>query len=62
MPGPQVPFPPGRQFAVTWSIPHGFGGMTNALLHRSRAFVQLAGQPVDVLTFDPMLGTAATES
>ena len=47
-----VTFPRGRQFAVTWSIPDDFGGMTSALLHRSRAFVRLAGAPVDVLTFD----------
>lgn len=48
----QVHFPPGRQFALTWSIPDDFGGMTSALLHRSRSFVRLAGQPVDILTFD----------
>jgi poly(glycerol-phosphate) alpha-glucosyltransferase len=44
--------PAGRQFALTWSIPDDFGGMTSALLHRSRAFVRLGGAPVDVLTFD----------
>lgn len=44
--------PPGRQFALTWSIPDDFGGMTSALLHRSRAFVRLGGSEVDVLTFD----------
>lgn len=49
---PQVSFPAGRQFALTWSIPDGYGGMTSALLHRSRAFAQLSGHPVDVLTFD----------
>jgi poly(glycerol-phosphate) alpha-glucosyltransferase len=49
---PPVQFPPGRQFALTWSIPDDFGGMTGALLHRSRSFVRLAGQSVDVLTFD----------
>ncbi|CAN5310941.1 hypothetical protein BH09ACT5_BH09ACT5_00640 [soil metagenome] len=47
-----VQFPRGRQFAVTWSIPDYFGGMTSAMLHRSRAIVRLAGQPVDILTFD----------
>lgn len=45
-------FPAGRQFALTWSIPDDFSGMTSALLHRSRAFVRLAGKPVDILTFD----------
>ncbi|MCU1411972.1 MAG: hypothetical protein JWR04_2679 [Rhodoglobus sp.] len=49
---PQVHFPAGRQFALTWGIPDDFGGMTSALLHRSRAIVRLAGQPVDLLTFD----------
>ncbi len=51
-PAPLVKFPRGRQFAVTWGIPDDFGGMTGALLHRSRAFVRLAGTPVDILTFD----------
>jgi poly(glycerol-phosphate) alpha-glucosyltransferase len=47
-----IALPKGRHFALTWSIPDDFGGMTSALLHRSRAFVRLAGTPVDVLTFD----------
>ena len=51
-PAPVVTFPSGRQFAVTWGIPDDFGGMTSALLHRSRTFVELAGKPVDVLTFE----------
>lgn len=49
---PQVHLPVGRYFSLTWGIPDDFGGMTSALLHRSRAFVQLGGVPVDVLTFD----------
>ena len=44
--------PIGRHFAVTWSIPDSYGGMTTALLQRSRAFARLGGVPVDVLTFD----------
>jgi len=48
----QVAFPAGRQFTLTWSIPDDFGGMTSALLHRSRAFARLAGTPVSILTFD----------
>lgn len=51
-PNAQVRFPEGRQFTLTWSIPDDFGGMTSALLHRSAAFVSLAGRPVDILTFD----------
>ncbi|MCU1416856.1 MAG: glycosyltransferase [Schumannella sp.] len=37
---------------MTWSIPDQYGGMTTALLQRSRAFVRLGGVPVDILTFD----------
>ncbi|MBD8022617.1 glycosyltransferase [Microbacterium gallinarum] len=44
--------PHGRHFAVTWSIPDDFGGMTEAILRRSRAFSEVVGTPVDVLTFD----------
>jgi poly(glycerol-phosphate) alpha-glucosyltransferase len=47
-----VPLPRGRHFALTWSIPDDFGGMTSALLRRSRAFVRLGGVAVDVLTLD----------
>lgn len=49
---PQVDLPRGRYFSVTWGIPDDFGGMTSAMLHRSRSFVRLAGTPVDILTFD----------
>ncbi|WP_445966533.1 glycosyltransferase [Agromyces sp. ZXT2-6] len=38
---------------MTWSIPDAHGGMTAAMLRRSRAFVELAGAAVDVLTFEP---------
>lgn len=44
--------PPGRQLAITWSIPDGFGGMTAAILRRSAGFARIAGADVDVLTFD----------
>lgn len=44
--------PPGRQLAITWSIPDAYGGMTAAMLRRSRSFARLAGAEVDVLTFD----------
>lgn len=53
------PFPDGRLLTVTWGVPDQFGGMTSALLHRSRAFVRIAGRPVDVLTFDVRPDTAA---
>ena len=54
--------PKGRQFALTWSIPDDFGGMTSALLHRSRAFVRLGGVTVDVLTFDARPDYAGVEA
>lgn len=44
--------PPGKHFALTWGIPENYGGMTAALLHRSRAFVRLGGVDVEVLTVD----------
>ena len=37
---------------MTWGIPDEYGGMTAALLHRSRAFQRAAGAHVDVVTFD----------
>ncbi|MFC0678510.1 glycosyltransferase [Lysobacter korlensis] len=45
--------PEGRHFALTWTVPETYGGQTSSMLHRSRAFVQVGGVPVDVLTFDP---------
>lgn len=47
-----VKVPAGYHCAVTWGIPVDFGGMTSALLRRSRAFVREAGVPVDILTFE----------
>lgn len=49
------PLPRGRHFALTWGIVSPFGGMTTALLDRSRMFAA-AGTPVDVLTLDPRAG------
>jgi poly(glycerol-phosphate) alpha-glucosyltransferase len=42
-----------RQLTVTWGIPEEFGGMTSALLRRSRALAAVAGATVDIVTFDP---------
>jgi poly(glycerol-phosphate) alpha-glucosyltransferase len=36
---------------VTWDIPDNYAGMTNSLLHRSRAFVELAGTEVTIVTY-----------
>lgn len=43
--------PRGRQIAVTWGIPDRFGGMTSALLRRSRLFAH-AGASTTVVTFE----------
>ncbi|MFF2273846.1 glycosyltransferase [Agromyces sp. NPDC058136] len=53
--------PRGRHFAVTWSIPGGYGGMTAAMLARSSSFARLGGVPVQVLTFDACPDTPALE-
>lgn len=52
MAAPSVHFPNGRYYALTWSIPDSYGGMTSTLLHRSRAFRELGGVIVEVLTLD----------
>ena len=52
MVNPVVRFPAGRYYALTWGIADDFGGMTSALLHRSRAFRRLGGVNVEVLTLD----------
>lgn len=45
--------PTGRHLTITWGIPDEYGGMTAALLHRSRAFWEVAGAAVEIVTFDP---------
>lgn len=52
MPASKTHFPRGKYYALTWSIPDDFGGMTGALLHRSRAFSRLGGVFVEILTMD----------
>ena len=47
-----VDFPAGHHYAVTWGIPDNYAGMTNSLLHRSRAFVRLGLGEVTILTYD----------
>ncbi|MDA4895615.1 glycosyltransferase [Streptomyces sp. MS2A] len=54
-------FPRGRHYALTWGIPDNYGGMTSAMLHRTRAFVALGGVSVDVLTLDDRPDYAAVE-
>lgn len=43
--------PRGRQFVLTWGVPREYGGLTAALLRRSRLFAG-RGAPVHVLTCD----------
>ncbi|MGW9629528.1 glycosyltransferase [Agromyces sp. NPDC055520] len=57
----RVRLPEGRHFAVTWSIPDAFGGMTDAMLRRSAAFHRVAGVDVEVLTFDARPDTPGIE-
>jgi poly(glycerol-phosphate) alpha-glucosyltransferase len=45
-------FTEGRQFALTWGIPRDFGGLTAAMLQRSRLFDRRGGRAVHVLTCD----------
>ena len=47
-----VNFPKGKYYALTWSIPDNYGGMTSAMLHRCRAFRRLGEVKVEVLTLD----------
>lgn len=54
--------PPGRQFVLTWGIPDSYGGLTAALLRRSRLFAESAGRPVHVLTCDDRDDRAAVEA
>lgn len=44
--------PHGRHFALTWGISDHYGGMTNAMLRRSRSFRRIGGADVDILTLD----------
>lgn len=47
------PLVAGRHFVATWALTPSFGGMTNALLHRSKVFFSLGKQSVEILTFAP---------
>lgn len=44
--------PHGRHFALTWGIGDHYGGMTSAMLRRSRSFKRIGGVDVDILTLD----------
>ena len=47
-----APLPEGSHYAVMWGIPDLYAGMTNSMLHRCRAFVELAGTDVTILTYE----------
>jgi len=49
---PQIAMPAGRHYALMWGIPDNYAGMTNAMLHRSKAFVELAGAQVSIVTYE----------
>lgn len=48
----EIELPGGHHYAAMWGIPDNYAGMTNSMLHRSRAFVQLAGVEVTILTYE----------
>ncbi|PFG44063.1 poly(glycerol-phosphate) alpha-glucosyltransferase [Isoptericola jiangsuensis] len=52
---PDAPPPAGGLATATWSVPHDFGGMTSALLRRSRILAAHLDAPVRILTYSPGL-------
>jgi poly(glycerol-phosphate) alpha-glucosyltransferase len=48
----EIALPRGHHYAVMWGIPENYAGMTNSMLHRSRAFVELTGTEVTILTYE----------
>ena len=48
----EIALPRGHHYAAMWGIPDNYAGMTNSMLHRSRAFVELAGTEVTILTYE----------
>ena len=48
----EIALPRGHHYAVMWGIPDNYAGMTNSMLHRSKAFVELTGTDVTILTYE----------
>ncbi len=48
----EIALPRGHHYAVMWGIPDNYAGMTNSMLHRSRAFVELTGTDVTIVTYE----------
>lgn len=53
--------PRGDYYALTWSIPQEFGGLTNVFLHRAKVFTTLGKRPVQILTLAPDLDPNAAK-
>lgn len=47
-----IELPRGSHYAAMWGIPDKYAGMTNSMLHRSRAFVELTGTEITILTYE----------
>lgn len=47
-----IALPRGHHYAVMWGIPDNYAGMTNSMLHRSRAFYELTGTEITILTYE----------
>ena len=50
MTAPALTLPDGALYALTWSIPHQFGGLTKSLLQRSCQIASASGREVVVIT------------
>lgn len=48
----EIALPDGHHYAAMWGIPDNYAGMTNSMLRRSRAFVEMAGAEVTILTYE----------
>ena len=48
----EIELPRGHHYAVMWGIPDNYAGMTNSMLHRSKAFVELTGAEVTIVTYE----------
>jgi poly(glycerol-phosphate) alpha-glucosyltransferase len=53
--------PRGDYYALTWSVPREFGGLTNVFLHRAEVFRSLGKRPIQILTLAPDLDPRATK-
>ena len=54
MRSPALVLPDGALFALTWSIPEEFGGLTKSLFQRSCQLARASGRDVTVITLDAL--------